>query len=214
MESMLKISNRITLSDTEVEVTAVRAQGSGGQRVNKVSTAIHLRFDINASSLPDSYKEKLLSLKDRRISKDGVLIIKAQRFRVQQKNREDAYRRLRELIQSATVVRKKRKPTKPTKGSKKRRLEDKTKRGHQKKLREVSEVLVHAGPVYTPATPLILADGPERDAAQRHRGCVNEIASVHYSTTISATDTGPPPSRADRYSASITRMLAAASASG
>ena len=121
MESMLKISNRITLSDSEVEVTAVRAQGSGGQRVNKVSTAIHLRFDINASSLPDSYIEKLLSLKDRRISKDGVLIIKAQRFRSQEKNREDAYRRLGDLIRSASAVRKKRKPTKPTKGSKKRR---------------------------------------------------------------------------------------------
>ena len=128
---------KIQAKDLSKELTfsASQSSGPGGQHVNKVSTAIHLRFDINASSLPDSYKEKLLSLKDRRLSKDGVIIIKAQRFRTQQKNRDDAYRRLRDLIRSASAVRKKRKPTKPTKGSKKRRLEDKAKRGRQKKLR-------------------------------------------------------------------------------
>ena len=132
---MLQISNEITISSEEIDIQAIRAQGSGGQNVNKVSTAVHLRFDIKASSLPDLYKEKLLMLKDQRISADGIIIIKAQQYRSQLKNREDALNRLQELIKSVTVARKKRRATKPTKGSQERRLESKVKRGRAKSLR-------------------------------------------------------------------------------
>jgi ribosome-associated protein len=132
---MLYISPRIAIPDTEIDIHAVRAQGAGGQHVNKVSTAIHLRFDIAASSLPQLYKEHLLLLKDRRISRDGVITIKAQESRSQEQNREDALERLRELIQRATVPRKKRKSTKPTRGSQQRRVEHKKKRGRLKALR-------------------------------------------------------------------------------
>jgi len=132
---MLIISHQVQIPDTEIDIQAIRAQGAGGQNVNKVSSAIHLRFDINASSLPDFYKQKLLMLNDQRISNDGIIVIKAQRFRSQEKNREEALNRLQQLIKSATITRKKRKPTRPTLGSKKRRIESKTRRGRLKGLR-------------------------------------------------------------------------------
>ena len=132
---MLKISNNVSLDESEMTFEAIRAQGSGGQKVNKTSVAIHLRFDIASSSLPDFYKDKLLSLKDKRITKEGIIVIKSQQHRSQEQNREEAIERLAELIKSVNVVQKKRIATKPTKGSVNRRLQSKKKHAGKKRLR-------------------------------------------------------------------------------
>ncbi len=132
---MLDISNTITIAEWEIELNAIRSQGNGGQRVNKVATAIHLRFDIKRSSLPAIYKERLLMLKDSRITTDGVVVIKAQSFRTQDQNKDDALKRLKEIILSAMVIQKTRRATKPTRNSQKRRVENKKKKGETKSLR-------------------------------------------------------------------------------
>jgi len=132
---MLQISSKVAIPDDELEFSAIRAQGAGGQNVNKVSSAIHLRFDIRASSLPEFYKERLLQLRDRRINKEGVIVIKAQQHRTREKNRDDALQRLQQLIKSVAVVQKARRATRPTKGSQKRRVDSKVKRGKTKALR-------------------------------------------------------------------------------
>lgn len=132
---MLKISPTLIIPDEEMEFSAIRAQGSGGQNVNKVSSAIHLRFDVKQSSLPEIYKQRLLALSDQRINKEGVIVIKAQTYRTQEKNRDDALERLRKIISVATAVQKTRRPTKPSKSSQRKRLDSKTKHSKTKMLR-------------------------------------------------------------------------------
>ncbi|EWH05588.1 alternative ribosome rescue aminoacyl-tRNA hydrolase ArfB [Pseudoalteromonas lipolytica] len=133
---MLIISNTVTIDEWELDFSAIRSQGAGGQNVNKVASAIHLRFDIKRSKLPDFYKQRLLNLNDSRLTKEGVIVIKSQSHRTQELNKEEALNRLKELIISATQVQKRRRATKPSRNSQRKRMDSKTKRGQTKALRK------------------------------------------------------------------------------
>lgn len=132
---MVLISNNVIIPDNEISISAIHAQGAGGQNVNKVSSAIHLRFDVLSSSLPDFYKTCLLNCKDQRLNKKGIIVIKAQTYRTQEKNKVDAIKRLVLFIKSVAVTKKRRKITKPTRNSQAKRMDSKTKRGRSKSLR-------------------------------------------------------------------------------
>ncbi|MDC0575224.1 alternative ribosome rescue aminoacyl-tRNA hydrolase ArfB [Nitrosomonadaceae bacterium] len=134
--TLYRITSKVTIADNEIKINAIRAQGAGGQNVNKVSNAIHLRFSIKSSSLPGSFKERLLQLNDQRINSEGIIVIKAQRYRSKEKNREEALKRLFKLIESVSSVPRKRRATRPTMSSNRKRLDSKTRHGQIKIMRQ------------------------------------------------------------------------------